>query len=123
MSRWRLQDKSRFLGRMLVTVDVDDALLEEYAEEINQFFGGAEERLKAAAGDVKRAAMLVVANLLLHLSITNDGCVFTIQREFDSAEGYPPGLIKVIYADSLDSLDYQDIEMTVVDEAPREDPS
>ena len=118
MSRWKLEDSARFMHPVSVVVDIDDTVFtEEAAREINAFWTSPDERLAIADGDVRRAALMMIACELIWQAIRHDGSTYLVQREFNDAEGFPPGLLKVVSCEELDEIAYEDIAITEMEAA------
>jgi len=73
-----------------VTLEIDlDVMTPEVATEINNFWGGADDVLDAADGDIVQAAARRAASRLLWLLLdANDAD--DAMAEFNQLEGWPP---------------------------------
>lgn len=115
MSKWTLKDDQRFVTPVTVTVEVDDAIFtEEMAGEINSFWSDADSRLAWADEDVRKAALMMVATMLLGLALEHDGNARLMQRDFDGAEGFPLSMVKVVACEGLPPLEYHELTIEAV---------
>lgn len=99
-------------GEISVDITVDhDILTPELAEEINEFWGGAEDRVVAADGDVVMAVAKLIASRFMALLLESDSIPWA-QGQLDSSEGYPPNGghgVKLIDFDGLPEISSEDL--------------
>ena len=73
-----------------ITLDIDTSVMtEEMAAEVNAFWHGKEEVLRAAGGDVIQAVARRAAIPLLHTLLSGCNKRFVVVQTFADREGWP----------------------------------
>lgn len=110
VKRYEVQDNWTELG---VVLEVDHSVINvEMAQEINGFWGGAEERLAAADGDVVKAVIRLAARNLMWGLLSYQGNEALVLSYFEREEGWPGTGIKLLSHEGLPELDDENFIVT-----------
>jgi hypothetical protein len=96
-----------------VTIDVDHAVLDQFAEDVNNFWTDADMRLADADENVIVAAIKMAGSVMLDIRLGDDN-PYTIQREFNNREGFPPNTFFYVDSDGFPEFDSTDLEISEV---------
>ena len=96
---------------VVVTID-HDVMTDEKLHEINNFWSGAEERLRRSKGNVTDAVLRMLALRAFHMTITDLDAIGRLRR--GEEEGWPPldgseGILLV----SLDDFEFDEDEISI----------
>jgi hypothetical protein len=97
-----------------ITIDVDHAILDQYAADVNNFWSEADARLADADDNVVIAAIKMAGSVMLDIRM-GDNNPYTIQREFDRREGFPPNTFFYVDSDGFPEFDSTELTLTEVE--------